>query len=48
MRLGLTDGTTTEVNSPEVKDGMEIITGSNRPQQSGAARLPQPGGPRMF
>jgi HlyD family secretion protein len=45
VRFGLTDGTSTEVISPEVKEGMEIITGSAQPQQN---RTPQRGGPRMF
>ncbi|MEN3291919.1 MAG: HlyD family secretion protein [Burkholderiales bacterium] len=45
VRFGLTDGTSTEVISPEVTEGMEIITGSAQPQQN---RAPQRGGPRMF
>lgn len=47
VRLGLTDGTTTEVISPQVREGMEIITGAG---QSGSdASKPQlPPGPRMF
>jgi HlyD family secretion protein len=45
VRFGLTDGTSTEVISPEVKEGMEIVTGSAQPQQN---RAPQRGGPRMF
>ncbi len=46
VRLGLSDGTTTEVMSPDVKEGLEIITGSVQPQQSGASK--PPAGPRMF
>jgi HlyD family secretion protein len=46
VRFGLTDGASTEVISPDVKEGMEIITGSAQPQQN---RAPQrAGGPRMF
>jgi HlyD family secretion protein len=46
VRFGLTDGTSTEVISPDVKEGLEIVTGSSQPQQGGAPRAP--GGPRMF
>jgi HlyD family secretion protein len=47
VRFGLTDGTSTEVISPEVKEGMDIIIGSAQPQQGGA-RPPQGGPPRLF
>lgn len=47
VRLGLTDGATTEVISPEVKEGMEILTGIAQ-QQAGTSRSRQPAGPRMF
>lgn len=46
VRLGLTDGSATEVISPEVKEGMEIVTGTV--QSAGAARPQQVPGPRMF
>lgn len=47
VRLGLTDGTTTEVKSPQMQEGMEIITGST--QSASDASKPQlPPGPRMF
>jgi HlyD family secretion protein len=51
VRLGLSDGTMTEVLSPDVKEGMDVVTGvvqqggsSSGPGASGAARR----GPRMF
>jgi HlyD family secretion protein len=44
VRFGLTDGTSTEVISPELKEGMEILSGMARPQQG----APQRSGPRMF
>lgn len=47
VRFGLTDGSSTEVISPEVKEGMEIITGMARPQNS-APDTARPPGPRMF
>jgi HlyD family secretion protein len=46
VRFGLTDGTSTEVISPEVREGMEIITGSTQSQQGRTSQ--RPGGPRMF
>lgn len=47
VRLGLTDGTATEVKSPQVQEGMEIITGSA--QSASETSKPQlPPGPRMF
>lgn len=46
VRLGLTDGTSTEVMSPSLKEGMEVITGTVQPQaDSSKQRAP---GPRMF
>lgn len=49
VRVGLTDGTSTEVISPDVKDGMEIVIGATQAQSgsSGSSRPSQPG-PRMF
>lgn len=47
VRLGLTDGTSTEVISPELKEGMEIITGTVQPQVD-ASKQRAPAGPRMF
>lgn len=47
VRLGLTDGTSTEVMSPELKEGMEIVIGNVLPQ-SGASQPPARSGPRMF
>jgi HlyD family secretion protein len=46
VRFGLTDGTSTEVISPEVREGMEIITGSTQTPQGRTTQRPP--GPRMF
>jgi HlyD family secretion protein len=46
VRLGLSDGTSTEVISPELKEGMEIITGTVQPQ--GDSQKRKAAGPRMF
>lgn len=46
VRLGLTDGTSTEVIAPELKEGMEIITGTV--QQADTSKPRTPAGPRMF
>lgn len=47
VMLGLTDGTMTEVISPDVKEGMDVITGTAA--SSASAPKPQgPAGPRMF
>lgn len=49
VRVGLTDGTMTEIISPDVKEGMEVITGLAQQRGgtgSGAPRLPT--GPRLF
>ena len=46
VRVGLTDGTMTEVASPELKEGMHVIVGT---QTAGAAKAEPPrAGPRMF
>lgn len=49
VRFGLTDGLMTEVISPELKEGMDIVTGL-QPQGDGASRPQRTGGPgpRMF
>ena len=47
VRLGLSDGTATEVISPDVKEGMEIVTNALQPQGD-APKSRAPGGPRMF
>lgn len=47
VRLGLTDGTTTEVISPDVKEGMEVVVGTAQ-AQSESAKPRMPAGPRMF
>jgi HlyD family secretion protein len=43
VRLGITDGTTTEIIADDVKEGMEVIVGT-----ATAAKPATPGGPRMF
>lgn len=48
VRLGLTDGATTEVISPDVKEGMDVITGTVHTQQQESSRQRQPTGPRLF
>jgi HlyD family secretion protein len=48
VRLGLSDGTTTEVISPDVREGMDVITGTVQAQQQDSARPRQPAGPRLF
>jgi HlyD family secretion protein len=48
VRLGLTDGTTTEVISPDVKEGMDVVTGTVQAQQQESSRQRPPTGPRMF
>jgi HlyD family secretion protein len=48
VRLGLTDGTMTEVISPEIREGMEIIVGTVQPQNSESRPATRPAGPRMF
>ena len=45
VRLGLTDGTATEVISPQVREGMAVITSAG---QSDASKPQMPPGPRMF
>ncbi len=50
VRLGLTDGTMTEVISADIKEATDIIVGLAQPQ-GGAVRAgsaPRGGGPRMF
>lgn len=47
VRLGLTDGSMTEVIAAEVKEGIDIITGTAQGQGS-TSKAPQPAGPRMF
>jgi len=47
VRVGLTDGTMTEVISPDLKEGMEVLVGIAQ-TQSGAKPATPPAGPRMF
>ncbi|MBS1186881.1 MAG: HlyD family efflux transporter periplasmic adaptor subunit [Burkholderiaceae bacterium] len=47
VRVGLTDGTMTEVNAPELKEGIEVIVGTVQKQSSSTTATP-PAGPRMF
>ena len=47
VRLGLSDGTTTEVISGDLKEGQEVLTGVIGAGQKGAAPTTAPRGPRM-
>jgi HlyD family secretion protein len=42
VRLGIGDGTRTEVSGPDVKEGMEIIIGDLTPSAAGAAQQQRP------
>jgi len=48
VRLGLSDGTTTEVIGQELQEGMEVITGIAQGQAGSASKPAQAAGPRMF
>ena len=49
VRVGLTDGTMTEVISPDLKEGVEVIVGLIQSQSGGAKPATPPvAGPRMF
>jgi HlyD family secretion protein len=50
VRLGLTDGTMTEVISPEIKEGMNVVTGvlQQGSSSNSAASPARRAGPRMF
>jgi HlyD family secretion protein len=48
VRVGLTDGTMTEIISPDVKEGMEVITGLAQQPRSGSGAPRLPTGPRLF
>jgi len=47
VQVGLTDGTMTEVSSPELKEGMEVII-STANQSGNNTSTTRPVGPRMF
>ena len=47
VRLGLSDGTTTEVIGGDLKEGQEVLTGVIGAGQKGAAPTTAPRGPRM-
>jgi HlyD family secretion protein len=47
VRAGMTDGTMTEIISPDLKEGMEVIVGTTQGAGAGKAATP-PVGPRMF
>lgn len=47
VRVGLTDGTTTEVIGHDLKEGMQVITGTVQ-QQADSSRARPPAGPRLF
>jgi HlyD family secretion protein len=46
VRIGATDGTSTEVSSPELKDGTEVVIGEIRREQTGDAT--NPFAPKLF
>jgi HlyD family secretion protein len=49
VRLGLSDGTMTEVVSGDVREGMDVVTGLVQQQGGGSSRPSPPrSGPRMF
>lgn len=49
VRVGLTDGTMTEITSPDLKQGMTVITGVAQPAAGRNAASPAAArGPRMF
>ena len=49
VQTGLSDGRMTEVVSPELKEGMQVITGTAQSaQQSASKPAGSPAGPRMF
>lgn len=48
IRVGLTDGTMTEVMSADLKAGMAVITGVAQTQAQAASKAPAVPGPRMF
>ncbi len=45
VRAGLTDGQRTAVESPRIKEGMQVIVGVNQPAQAPAAGAANPFGP---
>lgn len=47
VRVGLTDGTMTEVQGADLKEGMEVIVGTSM-NAGGAPTSARPPGPRMF
>ncbi|MDF3035741.1 MAG: HlyD family efflux transporter periplasmic adaptor subunit [Paucimonas sp.] len=49
VKTGLSDGTSTEITAPELKEGMEVISGTPVSTPAGnASRAHAPPGPRMF
>ena len=48
VRLGLTDGTMTEVISPDLKEGADVIVGIAQPPGAARPGAAPRGGPRMF
>ena len=48
VRVGLTDGTMTEVMSPDLKEGMEVCVGTVQKKTGATAPVTPPAGPRMF
>jgi len=49
VRLGVTDGSTTEILAGDVREGAGIVTGGGPRAQAGAEPAPtRPRGPRLF
>ena len=48
VQLGISDGLTTEVTSPDLQEGMEVVTGEARPTDLAADQTTNPFMPKLF
>jgi HlyD family secretion protein len=48
VQIGITDGTNTEVNAPDLKSGMEVVVSDYRPDSSDAGDTTNPFAPKIF
>jgi HlyD family secretion protein len=48
VQVGISDGLSTEVTSPDLKDGMEVVTGEARPSDLAADQTTNPFMPKLF
>ena len=48
VQVGISDGLSTEVSSPDLKDGMEVVTGEARPSDLAADETTNPFMPKLF